>query len=179
MGGAVAMELALRTPNRVRKVVLVDALGFGTEVAPGILDKLVNSNTREEVQALMAVAVHDPALVLPVAVERSYAYRQEPGVQALLKRVAAQFSDGTRNLVDYSRRLKDLKMPVLVVWGKEDRMLPVSNASHAKALPSGRLKVFDRCGHLPQLEKAAEFNALVMEFLMARDTPTQRVPSPL
>ncbi|HUJ76747.1 MAG TPA: alpha/beta fold hydrolase, partial [bacterium] len=169
MGGAVAMELALQAPQLVRKVALVDPLGFGTEVAPGILERLANSSTRDEVQALMAVAVHDPAVVLPAAVERSYAYRQQPGVPALLKRVAAQFSDGTRNLVDYSGRLKDLKMPVLVVWGKDDRLLPVANAANVKALPNGSLKLFDQCGHLPQLEKAAEFNALLTEFLLERE----------
>jgi pimeloyl-ACP methyl ester carboxylesterase len=58
-----------------------------------------------------------------------------------------------------------LTMPVLVVWGKEDRMLPVSNSFHAKALPHGRVHLFDQCGHLPQFETAEAFNALVTQFL--------------
>jgi pimeloyl-ACP methyl ester carboxylesterase len=63
-------------------------------------------------------------------------------------------------------RLGEIQSPTLVVWGKQDRAFPVSHADLAvSAMPNAKLRVFDRCGHLPYLEHADEFNRLAIEFL--------------
>ncbi len=63
-------------------------------------------------------------------------------------------------------KLKDLRAPLLVVWGAQDQIFPVSHAYNAlKAAPHISLKVFDQCGHWPHMEKAQEFNDLVSKFL--------------
>jgi 4,5:9,10-diseco-3-hydroxy-5,9,17-trioxoandrosta-1(10),2-diene-4-oate hydrolase len=55
----------------------------------------------------------------------------------------------------------------LIIWGKNDTMIPVANAYRGhKLIANSRLTVFDRCSHNPQYEKASEFNALVSEFLL-------------
>jgi pyruvate dehydrogenase E2 component (dihydrolipoamide acetyltransferase) len=165
MGGAVAMELALTQPRRVKKLVLVDSLGMG-EPTFGVLDRLVNSNTRQEVEALLGLVVHDPAMVLPQAVDRSFQYRQEPGVPALLKRVAALLTEHAPDPGEIRRRMQALKMPVLVVWGREDRLLPVAHTAAVANIPDARVHIFEKCGHLPQLEHALAFNTLVAQFLL-------------
>jgi pimeloyl-ACP methyl ester carboxylesterase len=166
MGGAVAMELALSQPSRMRKLVLVDALGMGAQITGGdVLVKLVESQTREEVQAQLSRVVHDPAHILPQAVDLSFTYLQQPGVKALLRKIGAQLSDGKTVRVDFRPRFKDLRMPVLVVWGREDRLIPVAHAYAAREMPDARIHIFERCGHLPQLEQAAAFNELVTGFL--------------
>jgi 4,5:9,10-diseco-3-hydroxy-5,9,17-trioxoandrosta-1(10),2-diene-4-oate hydrolase len=56
--------------------------------------------------------------------------------------------------------------PTLVVWGQQDSLMPVEHARVAQAgIPGARVHIFDRCGHMPQMEHPAEFNALVSEFL--------------
>lgn len=56
--------------------------------------------------------------------------------------------------------------PVLVVWGRQDKLLPVAHADvAAKNLPNATVKLFDDCGHSPVLEYPQEFNALLLEFL--------------
>ena len=62
--------------------------------------------------------------------------------------------------------LKSLDLPLMLVWGAEDRILPVSHAYRAaEAAPHARLEVYDGCGHWPHMERAADFNRAVVEFL--------------
>lgn len=63
-------------------------------------------------------------------------------------------------------RLATITAPTLVLWGLQDRILPVAHAQVAiKGLPRTRLHIFDLCGHWPQFEHSEEFNTLVSEFL--------------
>jgi 4,5:9,10-diseco-3-hydroxy-5,9,17-trioxoandrosta-1(10),2-diene-4-oate hydrolase len=62
--------------------------------------------------------------------------------------------------------LKRVEVPLMVVWGARDRILPVSHAYRAvRAAPHASIRVFDDCGHWPHMERAAEFNSLVLDFL--------------
>jgi 4,5:9,10-diseco-3-hydroxy-5,9,17-trioxoandrosta-1(10),2-diene-4-oate hydrolase len=68
-----------------------------------------------------------------------------------------------RPIVD---KLASITAPTLVIWGQQDRILPVAHAHiAAKGLPNACLHIFDPCGHHPHLERPEEFNALVLEFL--------------
>jgi pimeloyl-ACP methyl ester carboxylesterase len=59
-------------------------------------------------------------------------------------------------------------VPTLVVWGKQDRVFPVTHAHiAAQGIPDARLHIFERCGHWAQLEYFNEFNDLVAEFMPA------------
>ena len=64
-------------------------------------------------------------------------------------------------------RLAGLKQPVLLVWGREDGLTPLAREGEKfkRELPAAQWLVFDGCGHVPQVEKAAEFNAAVLKFL--------------
>ena len=63
-------------------------------------------------------------------------------------------------------RLRRVTSPTLVVWGKQDRLVPLAHGeAYCKAIRRAELKVLDRCGHSPQLERPAEFAAIVEEFL--------------
>jgi len=63
-------------------------------------------------------------------------------------------------------KLGAIKQPTLIVWGKQDGLLPLADAERFdKEIPNSELVVFDRCGHAPQIEKALEFNAAVLKFL--------------
>ncbi|MCH8206412.1 MAG: alpha/beta fold hydrolase [Chloroflexi bacterium] len=59
--------------------------------------------------------------------------------------------------------------PMMLVWGAQDRIIPVSHAYRAQQVaPQARLHVFDQCGHWPHMEKASAFNSAVLEFLSGR-----------
>jgi pimeloyl-ACP methyl ester carboxylesterase len=63
-------------------------------------------------------------------------------------------------------RLREIKNQTLIVWGKQDRLLHINCGYEARTyLPHAKFQVYEECGHLPQLEKAVEFNKLVLDFL--------------
>ncbi len=67
---------------------------------------------------------------------------------------------------DIRERLDEIEIPTLVVWGYNDRIVPVQAAlSYHRRLPNSRLEIFERTGHLPQLERPARFNRLLDGFL--------------
>jgi pimeloyl-ACP methyl ester carboxylesterase len=75
---------------------------------------------------------------------------------------------GTRpEVVRFIRdNLRSITAPTQVIWGRDDPIVPLTHASLARqGIPDARLTVFDACGHIPQLECAAQFNAVVCEFL--------------
>jgi pimeloyl-ACP methyl ester carboxylesterase len=67
---------------------------------------------------------------------------------------------------DVTSRLQHIQTPTLVIWGQQDIRGDVAEAQrHARKLPSGKMIVLDQCGHLPYLERPAEFNAMVANFI--------------
>ena len=78
------------------------------------------------------------------------------------------FDDALQALIrhDIRERLAEIEMPTLIVWGLSDRVIPVAAAiSYHRRIPHSRLEIFERTGHVPQLERPLRFNALLDEFL--------------
>ena len=84
-----------------------------------------------------------------------------------IDRVAANILGIREGLVaDFSALLKKIKTPILVIWGRQDCILPVAEGeASVETMADVRLHVMDRAGHLPQIDKPEEFNATVLHFL--------------
>jgi pimeloyl-ACP methyl ester carboxylesterase len=71
-----------------------------------------------------------------------------------------------RDGVVVEQKLAELKMPVLLIWGRHDHIFPPSHADSAlKRLANGRIEIFEESGHTPQIEEPDRFNRLVLDFL--------------
>ena len=78
---------------------------------------------------------------------------------------------GTRKRLQLVERLRELEIPLLVVWGEHDRVLPVSHAYEAaRELPNAVVHIMRDCGHWPHMERPREFNRLVETFLERPDS---------
>ena len=78
------------------------------------------------------------------------------------------FGDALRAVIrrDIRERLSAIEMPTLIVWGLSDRVIPVAAAvSYHRRIPHSRLEIFERTGHVPQLERPLRFNALLDDFI--------------
>jgi pyruvate dehydrogenase E2 component (dihydrolipoamide acetyltransferase) len=163
MGGAVAALLALRRPDLVSSLSLIASAGLGPEINGSFIDGFVHVARRREAVEILGLLVNDPALVSRTMVEDVLRYKRLDGVSAALARIAEAWFAGGRQLFDLTDRIATLAMPVQLIWGREDRIIPVG---HAEALASRfPVHIVDQAGHLPHMEKAAEVNRLVKSFI--------------
>jgi pyruvate dehydrogenase E2 component (dihydrolipoamide acetyltransferase) len=167
MGGAIAIALAGRRPERVASLTLIATAGLGPEINGAFIDGFVRAGRRREAQEVLALLVHDPALVSRAMVEDVLRYKRLDGVGAALDTIArAWFPDG-RQALDLLPALGALAVPVQLIWGSDDRIIPLA---HAEAL-AGKLPVHivDDAGHLPHMEKSGEVNRLIGRFIEAQE----------
>ena len=172
MGGYVALEFALAYPDRVDRLVLMGPGGLavnilGPEQSEGArrLGEFMMAPSKKAMEAWVDTMVANKAVVDDALIEERLANAQAPG--ALESAMAIFASLGQHpDPVPMWARIKGVKAPTLVTWGRDDRMLPVEGALMGfRQLPNAELHIFSRCGHWAQVERKEEFERIVTEFL--------------
>jgi pimeloyl-ACP methyl ester carboxylesterase len=186
LGGGVAMQFAYQFPEITERLVLVSSGGLGPEVSPVLraaalpgADLFIAATAGPGAIAgsalargLAAVGLRPNADVAEVA--RGYASLSDPGRRAafLATLRAVVGTDGQRVAAGDRLYLAE-GVPVLILWGRGDRIIPVHHGERAHlAIPGSRLEVFDGSGHLPQLDAPGRFVAVLERFL-AETEPAQ------
>ena len=182
-GGAAALRLALDTPDRVDKLVLMGPGGIGTtRGAPTAgLNALLSYYTgegpsREKLEAFIRTyLVYDGSSVPDELIDLRYDASIDPDVVAdpPLRRPSGLTALRTLWRMDLTRdsRLKHLKTPTLVLWGRDDKVnKPAGGPLLLNTLPNAELVMTSRTGHWMQWERAALFNQMVTDFLTAKRT---------
>jgi pyruvate dehydrogenase E2 component (dihydrolipoamide acetyltransferase) len=172
LGGATALQLALERPKLVRALALVDSAALGSEISGELLDRVEAAPSRDEARRLLELFFQDRRFVLERGIDDMYAARIAPGADDAVKAIAASaFTRHGQNLV-LTDRLGELEVPVLVVSGELDRVIPSTHAvAAAAALPTGWLEIMEGVGHVPQVEAAPAFAAIVNRWLASFPTP--------
>ncbi|GLY22928.1 alpha/beta fold hydrolase [Micromonospora sp. NBRC 101691] len=176
LGGAVAMQLAVRDPARVASLVLVNSAGFGREVALALrilairpLGRVLLRPNRLTARRVTRSLFHDPVHATEARVAHTLALAREPHAARVMLETLRSLG-GLRGVhPQWRAALLDavaaLPLPVLVTWGDRDLILPVTHLTAARArLPHARTHLFSGCGHLPQVECAEEFSRVVTDF---------------
>lgn len=169
MGAGVALYTAVHFPQVVDRIVLADGGGFRAAgatapVAPTAdalrRRQLQNSVTREETREFFKILFYDKRLVTDRMVDEQLAMRLRSAFTITKMQEAGERGTLTESAV------RSVKAPTLILWGKYDELANPAGADRLEqAIPGSRKVIIDNCGHLPQLEKAEEFNHLVREFL--------------
>jgi pyruvate dehydrogenase E2 component (dihydrolipoamide acetyltransferase) len=163
LGGAVALDLALNHADRVASATLVCSAGLGSEINMAYVDGFMQAKRRKQLEPVLAMLVADPDMVSREMIEDVLKFKRLDGVEAALNRIIDGNFAGGRQALDLTSRLADLSVPVQVIWGRQDQIIP---ASHAQGLPATLpVHVFDDAGHMVHMEKAAEVNDLVERFV--------------
>jgi pyruvate dehydrogenase E2 component (dihydrolipoamide acetyltransferase) len=165
MGGAIAALLGARCPEMVRSVTLIAPAGLGPEINAGFIGGFVRASRRKEAVEVLQMLVHDPSLVSKTMVEEVLRFKRLDGVAAALDTIArAWFADG-RQAVDLTATIAGIGSSVQVIWGRDDRIIPVAHAGAGG--PGVPVYVMEAAGHLPHMEKASEVNRLIRQFIGA------------
>jgi pyruvate dehydrogenase E2 component (dihydrolipoamide acetyltransferase) len=163
MGGAIAASFALRRPERVATLTLIAPAGLGSEINAGFIDGFVRASRRREAVDALQQLVHDPALVSRTMVEDVLRYKRLDGVPAALALIAQQWFPSGQQRTDLRDGIAALQLPVQIIWGRGDRIIPVS---HAEALGSGvPVHLLEQTGHLPHMEKPSEVTRLIKRLI--------------
>jgi pimeloyl-ACP methyl ester carboxylesterase len=179
LGGGVAMQFAYQFPEMVERLVLVSSGGLGPEVSlilraaslPGA-DAFIaaTADLGRRVgplvgRALSAIGLRPNADVAEVL--RGYGSLVDPERRAaFLATVRAVIGTGGQRVGATDRLYLAEAVPVLIVWGAEDRIIPAHHGEDAhRDVPGSRLEVFERVGHLPQIEAPLRFITTLEGFL--------------
>jgi pimeloyl-ACP methyl ester carboxylesterase len=179
MGGFISAELAINFPQRVERLVLVSAAGISTYNHSGATRALPGLRRAERVIAAYAgwIAAHSDTVArrpglrnATLGLVTSHPSRLPAALAAEQIRGAGKpgFMQALQANLDYDfrDRVPEIACPTLIVWGDRDRVITVRDADRfAELIPGSRKVVFEDTGHLAMLERPAEFNALLAEFL--------------
>jgi pyruvate dehydrogenase E2 component (dihydrolipoamide acetyltransferase) len=169
-GAGVAMDLAGRIPDRILSLIGVSATGLGPEVNIGFIRGYLRAETPEAMRPMLELLYHDTRKINDAMVGYALAGRADPAFRACVDRMTdANFENG-RQRFDYSRQIVTHPFPVYLVWGREDRIVPVAHAERlANKLP---VYILAGIGHMPNAEAAERFNRLVADLLAMADGGT-------
>jgi pyruvate dehydrogenase E2 component (dihydrolipoyllysine-residue acetyltransferase) len=166
LGGAVVLAAAARSPGRIASLTLFAPAGFGPSINAGYVRGFAAAQTRRELKPIVGQLFADEQLVTRQVVDDLLAYKRLDGVDAALAALARTLLDGDEQRIDSAAAVRALGgvVPVTVVWGSADRIIPAEQAASAAAVaPGAAVRVIDGAGHMPHMERPAEARAAVEE----------------
>lgn len=179
LGGGIAMQFSYLFPQRVERLVLVDSGGLGRELSimlkapaiPGaelILPLIASSFVRANGSALgrgltkLGIGGRDTAEAWHGFTTLGNAEAR----RAFLATIRSVVDPGGQTVDGRDRLYLMSDIPLLIVWGAKDRLIPVSHAHDAHAaMPGSRLEIFERAGHFPHLTDPGRFAELLCDFV--------------
>jgi pimeloyl-ACP methyl ester carboxylesterase len=167
-GGAIGLRLAARHPDRVGKLVLMGSMGVEFEITEGLDRVWGYEPSFENMRRVLDVFAYSRTLVNDELARVRYEGSVQPGFQEAF---AAMFPAPRQRWVSAMAtpedELRRLPHRTLVVHGREDRVIPVSNSYKlVDLLENADLAVFGKCGHWSMIERTADFTRLVRDFLL-------------
>jgi len=162
LGGAVVVAAAARDPRRISSLTLIAPAGFGSQINAEYLRGFADAQTRRELKPVVSELFADESLVTRQLVDDVLAYKRLDGVSAALHVLVGTLLDGDTQRMDSAAAIAQIggAVPVTVVWGSGDRIIP---PAQAEAVAGAGRHLIDGAGHMPHMERPAEVQAAIEE----------------
>ena len=165
-GGAIVLAMAIRHPERVRRLVLMGSVGVPFPISPGLDAVWGYEPSFDNMRKLLDIFAFDRALVNDELAELRYRASIRPGFQ---ESFATMFPAPRQRWVDAmasrEANIRALKNETLIVHGRDDRVIALQNSlTLLEWIERSQLHVFSRCGHWVQIEHAVRFARLMSDF---------------
>ncbi|MFN3980333.1 MAG: alpha/beta fold hydrolase [Caldilinea sp.] len=182
LGGAVAIEFAMRWPELVASLVLIGPAGMTHQVAWPLrlmsirgVGELLTSPDRMRTGHAIRGCVADPTTVTEEDIDRAFEMARLPGAQdaflRLLRTYASVRGLNRSELRRLQAGMRAIHAPTLVIWGEQDQILPIAGAQTAlEHFPNAGLLVRPNSGHLVFVEEPEWFNKIVADFVRAPES---------
>jgi pimeloyl-ACP methyl ester carboxylesterase len=191
MGGFIVAESAINHPERVEKIVLAAAAGISSTSrsrrptltmfrVSGVISSMALARRHHVISrprlrhVILSSVIRHPSWMRPDILHEIMPGSNAPAFMAALDALLDY---------DFTDTLPEVRVPALLIWGREDMIVPVADADEfERLLPDSRKVIFDETGHVPMLERPGLFNDHLMEFVNERreggPAPSGREPEP-
>jgi len=158
LGGAAALKSA--GAPEIASLTLIAPAGLGDDINTQFLEGFLAAKRRKDLQPVLEQLVADPSLISRDMMDDVLKFKRLDGVvSALSKIIAANFPGGAQ-AASLRNDLAKLSIPVTVIWGAHDKIIP---SSHASDLPDGvKVQIVEDAGHIPQMEASGAVNDLIL-----------------
>ncbi len=161
LGGAIGLIIAARHPNRLASLSLLAPGGIGPEISTEFLRGFAAAEKRKEMKEVLGLLLADADQVTRSMIDASLKYKRLDGVPEALQALLASMLEGDGQKSGLRELLTGTKVPTQLIWGRDDKIIP---ASQAEGLPAHiAVHLLDKVGHMPQMEAATEVNKLIAE----------------
>ena len=161
MGGGIAIDIALKAPDRIASLTLLAPVGLGDGINVEYLKGFVAARKRRDLEAVLRVLFANEALVTPALAEEIIRYKRLDGAQPALETLLAALLNGQAQRAQYRDKLGAITVPGAVIWGAQDRIIP---PEHASGLPASvRVETLAGSGHMPHVEAADQVTRILRE----------------
>ena len=172
MGGAIASAFTVNSPNRVRKLVLIDPIGvkpmplnllFKAASLPGVSELILGLIGSEKLVNNIAADFYDPKHIKLLQDQFQVQMRIKGFKRAILSTLRNGMVNGFPEIYE---ELGRSQMPVMLLWGRNDQILPLEQSEPIlKLIPKANFHVFENCGHIPHFEAPELVNQILSKFL--------------
>jgi pyruvate dehydrogenase E2 component (dihydrolipoamide acetyltransferase) len=165
MGAAIAAQIALDAPKRAATLTLIGSGGLGEEINSAYIEGFAGAASRRDLKPVLELLFADPGLVSRQMVDDVLKYKRLDGVGALLGELGQSLFAGGRQKEQPGLKLGGAPagQRVLVIWGRQDHVIPVAHAARAPA--GATVEIFDDAGHMAQMERANDVNRLILRHI--------------
>lgn len=168
LGGHVALVHILKSPDRIRTLILTGSSGLFEN---GMGDTYPKRGDRDYIRKKTELTFYDPAMATEELVNEVFEITNN---RLKVIKIIALAKSAIRN--NLGEELKEIKQPTCLIWGNNDTITPPFVGKEFKRLiPNSELHFVDKCGHAPMMEVPEEFNRILSAFLAKQKTPAATV----